>query len=406
MSQLFFIDPISTEEISWDTFFSDLIQITEFTSVFEVNDYYSFLKGLTISLIADVPIIVIDGNYTKTEKKLVYDQLHNKNETHCFRVPFTSKCQLHSNLYKPKKNWRISLFSSGTSGKSRLVEHNWDTITRYLKISEKHRSNIWGLAYNPAHIAGIQVILQAILNQNTIVRLFGLSPELIKMSLFKYSITHISATSSFYRQLLPMDRLITSVRRVTFGGEKINLGIKQEFQQWLPNAKFLNLYASTEVGTVLSAEDEVFTITNDMVDFVKIEDSILYLHHSLLPYSNDKVCEWYNTEDVVEKVNEVPLKFKFVKRAAHFVNVGGYVVNLDEVKDALLSLKNITNVRLLTKENKLVGNILLCDIETQDEGWTEQNIRYELSQILSQHKIPRVFTFHKVLPLGRTGKGE
>jgi acyl-coenzyme A synthetase/AMP-(fatty) acid ligase len=232
-----------------------------------------------------------------------------------------------------------------------------------------------------------------------------LVPILSSAALDKYKITHISATSSFYRLLLPIKEPNLNIKRVTFGGEKLDIDVKTALQKCFPHAKFLNLYASTEAGTLLSSEGETFSIPSSHQQLIKILDSSLWIHQSIMPSLNSEDL-WYNTGDIVEVVQQDPLRFKFVKRATDVVNIGGYNVNLEEVKNAILTLKNITQVRLFTKQSKLMGNVLLCDVVTEDVDWTEQKMRFELSQVLTEYKIPRVFNFYTKLPLSRTGKGE
>jgi acyl-CoA synthetase (AMP-forming)/AMP-acid ligase II len=179
VNQLFFVDPSNNEEITWNNFLQDLNEVTSFSTIIDKENYYQFIQQLVLSLSADVPITIIDGTYTATEKAWIYSQVGNTANTVPNQIGFKSVSQLILNLNKPKINWSITLFSSGTTGQPKMVKHTWETLTRALKISEKHLPNVWGLAYNPAHIAGIQVILQALLNQNTLVRLFGFSPHII-----------------------------------------------------------------------------------------------------------------------------------------------------------------------------------------------------------------------------------
>ncbi|HMP32443.1 MAG TPA: AMP-binding protein, partial [Saprospiraceae bacterium] len=308
-------------------------------------------------------------------------------------------------FHQSKDHWSITMFSTGTNGKPKSITHSWLPLIRNVKVSSKHQSNVWGLAYNPTHIAGVQVILQALLNGNTIVRLFGLSSEGIIDSIRGNNPTHISATSSFYRILLPLSDILPSVRRITFGGEKMDLSVVEALKINFPHAKFLNLYASTELGTVLSSQSDIFTIDETNISFVKIEQGILWIHTSKLPNANVSEDDWYNTEDRVEVLSSHPLQFRFMGRQADVVNIGGYNVYLHEVKDALLSLEGIKDARLYSKPNKLLGNILLCDIATDNQTWTEVTIRKQLQLRLVEYKIPRIFNFYTHLPLGRTGKG-
>ena len=66
------------------------------------------------------------------------------------------------------------MFTSGTTGSPKKVTHNFNSLNRHVVIKNEFNKAVWGLAYSPTHIAGIQVIFQSILNKSTLVRLFGL----------------------------------------------------------------------------------------------------------------------------------------------------------------------------------------------------------------------------------------
>lgn len=53
----------------------------------------------------------------------------------------------------------------------------------------------------------------------------------------KYSITHISATPTFYRLLLPYEKAYPSVQRVTLGGEKSDAHLYDAIHLVFPSAK-------------------------------------------------------------------------------------------------------------------------------------------------------------------------
>jgi ribosomal protein L37AE/L43A len=86
-----------------------------------------------------------------------------------------NKNELIEKLRTSAKSWKITLFTSGTTGVPKKVIHTFSSITRFVKVSSSNEKSIWGFAYNPTHMAGIQVFFQALLNGNSIIRLFGLN---------------------------------------------------------------------------------------------------------------------------------------------------------------------------------------------------------------------------------------
>lgn len=406
MKKNFYIDPVSDVVYHWEDIISDLNQTKVFNTWINETDYYSLCKKLILSLIIDVPIVLTDANCTESERTYFRSQLNEddlQNVTINLRI--NGLDDLRELLLQRKRNWSVMLFSSGTGGKPKKVIQTWERLLKNVQISTRHKGDIWALAYNPAHIAGLQVLLQAFYNLNTIVQLFGTETRRTQHYIHKYQVSHISATSAFYKQILPFQNVIDSVKRVTFGGEKINIDLVEKMREYLPNAKFINIYASTEAGTLLKSENDIFSIEGDDLQWYRIDNSHLLIHRSQISSSIQFEGDWYNSGDLVEVLSYSPvLRFKFLDRGPEFVNIGGYTVHLEEVMNVLLSLEDVKDVRLYTKENSVMGSVLLCDVSTDNENIKEKDIRIQLQSRLSEYKIPRIINLYSNLPLSRTGK--
>ncbi|MBQ2721300.1 MAG: AMP-binding protein [Opitutales bacterium] len=302
------------------------------------------------------------------------------------------------------KNAKITFFTSGTTGRPKKVSHTLQSITRFTKRKSQHSLDIWGFAYNPTHIAGVQVFFQALLNKNKIVRLFGLSIDEIFGVIEKEKITHISATPTFYRMLIWQNVSFDFVKRITSGGEKFDKKTSTLLAKIFPNAKITNVYASTEVGTLFASQDDVFVVKNEVKNLVKIIDNELLLHESLLGQTADLslMGQWYRSGDLVEVVAENPLSIKFVARQGEMINVGGYKVNPSEVEDAILSLTSVSQVRVFGKKNSVLGNVICAEVVAK--SLDEKSIRDYLKMRLQEFKIPRIIKFVKDIKLTRTLK--
>jgi acyl-coenzyme A synthetase/AMP-(fatty) acid ligase len=253
-------------------------------------------------------------------------------------------------------------------------------------------------------MAGIQVFFQALLNGNSIIRLFGLNTKDIYDEINNNRITHISATPTFYRLLLPYDDMFTSVERITSGGEKFNEKTFKQLNEIFPNAKITNVYASTEAGTLFASQNDIFSVRPEYEHLIHIENNELLIHSSLMGSTESNVGEWYNTGDVIEIVSKKPLKFRFVNRKSEMINVGGYKVNPLEVEEAILALTDIKNVRVYSKSNSVLGNIICCEVVTNSNQITESSIRTFLQSKIQEFKIPRIIRFVDELSTTRTGK--
>lgn len=405
---LFYSDISKNQEISWEKLLDDLNNTSEYNPYCYQHDFYSVFKQIILSLILDKQIVLLDSDFTEDEiQKLTGVTQFNKNSISIDgkEMPILkNENDLIDIIKNVGQNWSMTLFTSGTTGIPKKVSHSFKSITRFVKLSEKNKSNVWGFAYNPTHMAGIQVFFQALLNGNPIIRLFGLSKEQVFHSIEKFAITNISATPTFYRLLLPGQGHFASVTRITSGGEKFDEKTSEQLKQTFPNAKFTNVYASTEAGTLFAAVGNNFSIKSEMKPYVKIQDNELLIHKSLMGKSEFSNTEWYNTGDIVKIVSENPLQFQFVSRKNEMINVGGYKVNPGEVEETIRKMEGIQDVRVFAKSNSVLGNIICCEVVKSSDEIDEVSIRSFLQSKLQEFKIPRIIKFTNQLSTTRTGK--
>ncbi len=300
--------------------------------------------------------------------------------------------------------WKLKLSTSGTTGLPKKVTHSFTSLTRSIKVGHKRANDIWGLAYNPQHMAGLQVFFQAFLNKNTIVNLFGLDRNHIFSCIKQYNITHLSATPTFYKMLLPAKESFNKVLQVTYGGERFSESLQNNMTTLFPNAKFTNVYASTEAGALFAALGNHFTISEKMKSFVRIDENELMIHRSILASADDLELEndWYATGDMVNLINDNPITFNFLSRKNEMINVGGSKVNPNEVEEIIMSMTGIVDVKVFGKENSLMGNIICADIVT--ESVTEKEIKSFVKDHLPGYMVPRIIKFVAEISQTSTGK--
>ncbi len=301
--------------------------------------------------------------------------------------------------------FRLTLFTSGTTGRPKKVTHDLAGLTRMLRVSSRHVASVWGLAYNPTHIAGVQVVLQALFNRNPLVHLFQAAPERVVEWVREAGVTHLSATPSFYRLLLPQATVLGSVRAVTLGGERAGAGLLAELAKLFPAARIRNLYASTEAGTLFEAEGEWFVVPEALRDRVRIEEGGLTVHRSLLGTldGGEDGGEWFATGDLVERASGEPLRFRVLGREQEGVSVGGHKVNPAEVEEVLTRCPGVREARVFGRANSVLGQILCAEV-VAGAGFAEAEARAWLAERLQPVKVPRVFKVVPAIRRTRTGK--
>jgi len=394
--------------VTWDFLIDDINKTSIYNPYCKSADYYTVFKHIILSLLIDEEIILLDSDFTESELINLTghsDYIKFNKPIEKSKVPnLSNQRELFEKLSNASKDWKITLFTSGTTGIPKKVSHKFKSITRFVKVSQRNEKSIWGFAYNPTHMAGIQVFFQALLNGNSIIRLFGLDTKDIYTEITNNGITHISATPTFYRLLLPCNETFPSVERITSGGEKFNEKTFKQLNQVFPNAKITNVYASTEAGTLFASQNDIFSVRPEYESLINIENNELLIHSSLMGSTETNVDEWYNTGDVIEIVSQNPLKFRFVNRKSEMINVGGYKVNPLEVEEAILTLSGINNVRVYSKQNSVLGNIICCEVVANSNQITESSIRTFLQSKIQEFKIPRIIRFVEELSTTRTGK--
>jgi acyl-coenzyme A synthetase/AMP-(fatty) acid ligase len=298
---------------------------------------------------------------------------------------------------------QITLETSGTTGLPKVINHTIQSITKNIKISDDRCNDIWGFTYNPNKMAGYQVLFQAILNGNTIVNLFKYQFEEISNRIQKYSITHISATPTFYKLLTSEAIDYLNVKHISLGGEGSDLETHRKIQKRFPNAKIKNIYASTEVSSLLASEGEYFKISEYNKEFIKVSDGKLKVHRNLVGNSNDITFDgdWYDTGDLIEMIDST--KFKIVGREGNLINIGGYQVNPIYIENKINEIEYVKLSNVYSKSNSILGNILVCDIVLFVYK-SVADIKTDIKRLLNEYEVPTKINIVDEIKINENGK--
>jgi acyl-coenzyme A synthetase/AMP-(fatty) acid ligase len=404
---IFFVN--GQQVISYEELIKDINDQSYLKKYIKEEDPYEILKNVIISLVYGEKIELLDSDFTNEEIKNLGISADNLNlQKKLEKVEIQNFDSLLKKIKENSKNWEMNLYTSGTTGRPKKVKHKLETIARSVKTSEEFKNNVWVFAYNPTHFAGLQVFFQAFFNKNPMIYIFDADRTQIQELLQKYKVTHISATPTFYRSVLPyLKEKILSVERITMGGEKYDASLENQLSKIFPNAQIRNVYASTEAGSIFSAKGDVFHISPRLMKKIKIEGNELLIHKSLMGESDDLKLEgdWYRTGDVVEKIDNE--HFRFISRKTEMINIGGYKVNPHEVEEAIKSIPGIIDAVINARNNKITGSILTAQIVVEnnvDVKQKEKEIIKSLRAKLQSWKIPRIIEFVNEIKLTRTGK--
>ena len=389
---------------SYNDLLNSLNEGTVYYPYYKTSDVYSYFVNLIKALAASQPLVLLDSDINPSEIEGLDESKVNAAES---IVPTSPKNMDEVVAAVQNSNSEITIFTSGTTGQPKKVVHSIATLTRSVRIGDRYKGQIWAYAYNPTHMAGLQVFFQAFENQNTLVNVFNQPREYVYQQIREKGITHISATPTFYRLLLPYEQAYESVIRVTLGGEKSDQHLYDSIMKIFPNAKINNVYASTEAGSLFAAKGDCFQIPEAIKDKFKVVDDELLIHKSLLGSSDSFkfTDDYYHSGDLIEWVDEAQGLFRFKSRKNELINVGGYKVNPGEVEVAIQDIEGVRQAMVYGKANSILGNVLCADV-VLEPGFelTELDIKKVLSSQLQDFKVPRRIKFVEEISLTRTGK--
>ena len=392
------------KEYSYDMLVESINQHREYYPLFKSHNIFAYFENLIKAIATNSPLVLLDSDLNPSEVAGVDESQVNV----AVQLPeyhFKDMDAVVSALQQSTSE--ITIFTSGTTGQPKKVVHSIDTLTRSVRLGDKYKGLVWAYAYNPTHMAGLQVFFQAFENQNTLVNVFNMQRSEVYQKISEYQITHISATPTFYRLLLPFEDSYQSVQRVTLGGEKSDNHLYDNIRKIFPNAKINNVYASTEAGSLFAAKGDCFQIPEKIRDKFTVVDDELLIHRSLLGKSDSFKFDgdYYHSSDLIEWINKEEGIFKFKSRKNELINVGGYKVNPGEVEDAINAMDGVKQSLVYGKANSILGNVLVAEVQLE-EGFTltDLDIRKSLKERLQDFKIPRKIKFVETFSLTRTGK--
>ena len=399
---MFLID--NDNSYSYDDLLQSLNMSSEYCPLYKTSDIYSYFVNLIKALAANKPLVLLDSDLNPAEIDGVDEHLVNVKEE-IAKKSYKSMGEIVEDIQNSTSE--ITIFTSGTTGQPKKVLHTVATLTRSVRTGERYVGQIWAYAYNPTHMAGLQVFFQAFENLNALVNVFNKQRSEVYELINKHNITHISATPTFYRLLLPFEQEYKTVVRVTLGGEKSDSHLYENIKKIFPEAKINNVYASTEAGSLFAAKGDCFQIPEKIRDKFEVVDDELLIHKSLLGKSDSFKFEgdYYHSGDLIEWVDKESGLFRFKSRKNELINVGGYKVNPGEVENILLSIDGVKQVLVYGKANSILGNVLCADIQLEDGvALTDVEIKKALRSQLQGFKIPRRIKFVEQMSLTRTGK--
>lgn len=311
--------------------------------------------------------------------------------------------------------------TSGTTGNPKLVNHKLATLTRTVRKNlDKGRCLNWGLIYELARFAGLQVFFQALLGGSKLIfldRSDGLRG--VCKSLIAAGCNAISATPTWWRRLmmLPEARAL-SLKRITLGGEIADEKLLKQLTAIFQSARITHVYASTEAGVGFSVTDgragfPADWLLNPPADVeLKVNDEkILLLRPKVggqqFLDNNSPIADsngWIDSGDLVRYGEN---RFYFLGRANGAINVGGNKVYPEEVEECIRRIAGVNQVSVRARPNPIVGSLVEALVLPEPEtnlDYLKKSILQTCRSTLAPYKVPAIINWVDVLEYTSTGK--
>jgi acyl-CoA synthetase (AMP-forming)/AMP-acid ligase II len=300
---------------------------------------------------------------------------------------------------------RWLLGTSGTTGTPKLIAHDLATLTASTKFDvrkgERYR---WGLLYDPARFAGLQVVLQALLGGGALV--VPPTQDLTEAVRFMAAngVTALSATPTLWRNLL-MSPAAGSLRlvQVTLGGEIADEAVLRALRRQWPEARIVHIYASTEAGVAFAVHDGRAGFPASYLNAGALSGVALEVDESghLWIRRPDRLID---SGDLVRIEGDRVL---FRGRASGAINVGGNKVSPEEIEAVLVEHEAVVSARVHGRPSSMMGNLVAADLELRS-GADPTEVRTQILSLcrerLPRWQWPAVIRFVDRLEPGAAGK--
>jgi acyl-CoA synthetase (AMP-forming)/AMP-acid ligase II len=330
-------------------------------------------------------------------------------------IPGESKASGHSS---------VTILTSGSSGQPKAVRHSWESLARPVRRASDRLAPRWLLTFRPNLYAGLQVILQCVLNGGTLAAPRpGMSAPKVAEFAASARVQFVSATPSYWRWLLTfadaevLRRL--GLLQITLGGEVVPQEILDRLRELFPGARLVHIYATTELGRCFSVTDGKAGFPTSFLD-QRSPDGVE------LQIINDELCvrsanrmqgydgdsshssydpkTWFPTGDLVGVVGN---RVHFLGRASDMINVGGNKVHPLEIERLIRAVPGVVDVRVYGRKSSITGQLVECEVvaaEGADAAQVQEAVQSCCLNRLASHQRPRTVRMVSEIGLSQAGK--
>ena len=311
----------------------------------------------------------------------------------------------NTSIDNSNKNSSITLFSSGTTGKPKMMTQNLANIfeSHLVPRNQKKLKILIFLLFD--HIGGLNTLISSIKRGMCLAISDSRNPDDIIKFINKAKINILPTTPTFINMLLLSDEFASekfdSVKLITYGTEKMPPGTLKKINELLPNTRLLQTFGTSETGIVKTISKSSDSLYFKIVDSeFKVIDNELFLKtktqiNKYEGLNSDSFTKdgWFKTGDIVDMDSDGYIKV--ISRKNNIINVGGLKVFPNEIEQIIYELDFIIEATIYGKPNAIVGNIV-CLKAIVDKGTNVKSAKKQIKSLcknkLEKYKVPQKIT--------------
>lgn len=298
----------------------------------------------------------------------------------------------------------LIIMSSGTSGNSKAIVHNFEQLINAIKPSIKPKAVISFLLFD--HIGGINTMLNAFASGNCLVIPEHRTPECISNAISSYQVD-VLITSPSFLNLMILKKCFENydlgvLKQVNYGSEVMPSSVLNYLSEKLPTTKMTQAYGLSEAGVIKTHSDDnqstFIRIVDDGVQIRVVDNKLEVLSKTSMlgylnapsPFTKDG---WLITGDMVEVQGD---SFRILGRDTDIINVGGEKVYPNEIENIILQLPEIEDVVVSSQQNAILGNMVIASVKVNadsDLTHMRRDIIIWCKKHLPLFKVPQKITF-------------
>jgi acyl-CoA synthetase (AMP-forming)/AMP-acid ligase II len=317
------------------------------------------------------------------------------------------------------------LFTSGTTGRPKLVVHTLASLTGPLDDGRPGglaEASAWSTFYDIRRYGGLQILLRALLGGcSMVLSQAGEAASDFLIRAGQDGVTHISGTPSHWRRALMSPAASRMAPRyVRLSGEVADQAILNGLAAAYPAAEIAHAFASTEAGVAFDVRDGLAGFPASLIGRPGARAELRVVDGSLRIRSARTAQGYLGTaaaladaEGFVDTNDMLELRgdrYHFVGRREGVINVGGLKVYPEEVEAVINQHPLVRMARVRGRPSPITGALVVADIVVQPAAGQgsfpalREEILSACREVLPAHKVPTMLREVAALDIAESGK--